>query len=310
MGAGDRLFDEQDAGDQPLQRRRILHPPPQFKQRRDIVVLLVAVKGDEVRALEAIENGGNLRQPRQIGVAIAADLELEITVAIGRHDFLERFRQAVADKPGMTADDIDQPDGMARGDGNRRRQLREKARDVECGKILAVAAQQHRIDAGPVVVHALIERTAERLEKCVEDRTVELRRTVIGHQCVETVCGAGLDLLAVMRGEMAERRSRLVVDIGTGREPQRQPQLVEIVLVRKRQVLVKPFRRKHLGGGAPLRTAVGKFDTHAHETLRRLGQRHHAEPEWHSQVDVSLEEADLAHAEQGGRHAIAVRFRR
>src|SRR6185312_17002791 len=66
----------------------------------------------------------------------------------------------------------------------------------------------------------------------------------------------------------------------------------------------------HLGGGAPLRTAVGKFDTHAHETLRRLGQRHHAEPEWHSQVDVSLEEADLAHAEQGGRHAIAVRFRR
>ena len=210
----------------------------------------------------------------------------------------------------MAADDIDQPDGMARGDGSRRRQLREKTRHVECGKILAVAAQQHRIDAGEVVVHALIERTAERPEKCVEDRAVELRRAVIGEQRVETVCGAGLDLLAIMRGEMAERRSRLAVDIGTGREPQRQPQLVEIVLVRQRQVLVKPFRRQHLGGGAPLRTAVGELDTHAHETLRRLGQRHHAEPERHSQVNVSLEETDLAHAEQGRRHAAAARCRR
>ena len=185
-----------------------------------------------------------------------------------------------------------------------------KRAHVECGKILAVAAQQHRIDAGPVVVHALIERTAERPEKCVEDRTVELRRTVIGHQRVEAVCGAGLDLLAVMRGEMAERGSRLAVDIGAGREPQRQPQLVEIVLVRKRQVLVKPFRREHFGGGAPLRTAVGKLDTNAHETLRRLGQRHHAEPKRHTQVDVSLEETDLAHAEQGRNHAIAAARRR
>ena len=199
---------------------------------------------------------------------------------------------------------------MARGDGACRRQLREKTRHVEFGKIARVAAQQRRIDTGEVVAHALIERTAERQEKCVENGAVELRRTVIGDQRIETVGGAGLDLLAVMRGEMAERRSCLAVDIGAGREPKRQPQLVEIVLVRQRQVLVEPFRRQHLGGGAPLRTAVGKLDTNAHETLRRLGQRHHAEPERHSQVNVSFVEANLAHGEQGRRHATAVRCRR
>ena len=309
MGAGDRLFDEQNARDQPLQERRILHPAPQFEQRRDIIVLFVAVKRDEVRPSQAIENGGNLGQSGQIGVEVAANLELEIAVAVGRHDFLQRFRQAIADLSGMTADRVDQPDGMARGDGARRCQLREKTRHVETGKVLAVAAQQRRIDTGEVVVHAGIERTTKRPEQRVEDGTVELRRAVIGHQRVEAVRGAGLDLLAVMRGEMAKRGSCLAVDIGAGREPQRQPQLVEIILVRQRQVLVEPFRGEQFCGGAPLRSAVGKLDTNAHEALRRLGECHDAEPERHPQPDVSFVENNLAHAEQRRSHAVIARQR-
>ena len=68
VGAGDRLFDEQDARDQPLQLRRFLHPAPQLEQRRDVVILLVAVERDEIGLGRAVQHGGDLDQPRQIGV--------------------------------------------------------------------------------------------------------------------------------------------------------------------------------------------------------------------------------------------------
>ena len=226
-------------------------------------------------------------------------------MAVGRDDFLQRFRQLIADLSRVAANDVDQTDGVARGDGGRRGQQREKARHVETGQIACAAAEQCRIDTGEVVANPFIERTTERQEKRVENGAVELRRTVIGDQRIETVGGAGLDLLAIMRGEMAERRSCLAVDISACREPKRQPQLIEIVLVRQRQVLVEPFRRQQLGGAAPLRTAVGKLDPNPDKTLWRLGQRHHAEPERHPQMNVSLIETNLTDGAEGSGHATA-----
>ena len=123
--------------------------------------MLVAVERDEIRLGRAIQHGGNLDQPRQIGIDVAADLELEIADAVGRHDFFQRFRQAIADLSRMAADDIDQSDGVARGDGIRRLQLREKARHVEPAEIADAAVQPRRIDAGEVAAQAVIERTAE-----------------------------------------------------------------------------------------------------------------------------------------------------
>ena len=130
----------------------------------------------------AIQHGGNLDQSRQIGINVAANLELEIAVAVGCYGFLQRFRQAVANLSRMAADDIDQPYGMARGDGVRRCKLREKTRQVEFGEIVDIVAQQRRIDTGEVVAHAVVERAANRQEKRIENGAIELRRAVIGDQ--------------------------------------------------------------------------------------------------------------------------------
>jgi hypothetical protein len=185
----------------------------------------------------------------------------------------------------------------------------QAARHIESGEIAGVAAEQRGIDTGEIVAHAVIERTTKRRQKRIENGAVELGWAVIGGQRIEAVGGAGLDLFAVMRGEMAERRSCLGVDIGAGGEPERQAQLLEIILVRQCHVLVEPFWRQQLGGATPLRTAVGKFDTRAHKALRRLGERHHTEPERHTQVDVSFVETNLANGEEGRIHVAAARSR-
>ena len=121
------------------QLRRCLHAPPQFEQRFDVVILLVAVERDEIRLRRRIEYRGDFDQPLQIGNDIAADLELEIAVAVGRHHLLQRFRQTVADLVRMTGNDIHQADSVASGDRFGGRQLRKKSRHVE--------ARQTRADA-------------------------------------------------------------------------------------------------------------------------------------------------------------------
>ena len=135
MGAGDRLFDEDRAGDQPLELRRRLHAPPQIEQRLDVVVLLVAVERGEIRLGARIEYRRDLAQPLQIGGHIAADLKLEIAVAVGGHHLFQRFRQSVADLAGMTGDDVDQPNRVPCGDCFGGRELREKAGRIEAREI-------------------------------------------------------------------------------------------------------------------------------------------------------------------------------
>ena len=80
---------------QALQPRRALHAPPQIEQGGEIVVLLVAVERGMIGAGDRVQHRRDLGEALQIGVDVAADLELEEGVAVGRDDFFERLRQAV-----------------------------------------------------------------------------------------------------------------------------------------------------------------------------------------------------------------------
>ena len=303
MGTGDRLLDEQDARRQPLELRRVLHAPPQVEQRGDVVVLFVAVEGDEIGLGNAIDDAGDVDQPRQIGRGIAADLEFEVAVAVGGDDLFQRFRQSIVDLSRVAANDVDKADGMARGDAIGGLKSREKMRHSETRQIGQMAGEEQRIDAGKIGAHAVVERTIERQEQRIENSAIDLGRSEIGDQRIEMPPDAGFDLLAVMGGEMAEGGAGLAIRITAGGKPERQAQLSEVVLIRQRQILVEPFRRQQFGGRAPLRTAIGKFDADAHKALWRLGQCHDAKAKRHPKADVTLVEPHLPDKEMRAGHA-------
>ena len=98
--------------------------------------MLVAVERDEIRPGDAIQHGRNFGQPCQIGIEIAADLELEVAVAVGGDDFFQRFRQIITDLSRMAANDVDQPTVWRAAMRLAGCQQREKARHVEAGQIL------------------------------------------------------------------------------------------------------------------------------------------------------------------------------
>ena len=83
-------------------------------------------------------------------------------------------------------------------------------------------------------------------------------------------------------------------EIGSARQLQHAPQLVEVVLVGQRQVLVEPLGRHHLGGRAPFAPAIGELDARAGERLRAFGERHHAEAEGQPQHNRPLVQLDFA----------------
>ena len=118
-----------------LQRRLGLHRAPQVEHRLDVLVLLVAVEGDVQRPGDAVEDAGDAHQPLEVGAAVAADLELEAALAVGRDDFGERLGQAVLDaRAGRLVggrDRVDQADGVARLDARRRPQAGEEGGEVE-----------------------------------------------------------------------------------------------------------------------------------------------------------------------------------
>ena len=176
--------------------------------------------------------------------------------------------------------------------------LREKTRHIEAGKIGQTRGQQAWIDPDQVALHRLVKRNAQAFAQGVEHGAIDLRGPEIGHQRIETVRRAGGDLVVIPAGEMSERRARPIgLQIGVGREPQRKSKLVEIVLVRQRQILVEPFGRQQFGGGAPMRLPAGQLDAGAHKTLRRLGKRNHAEAKRHAQAHGSLVKLHVADEE-------------
>ena len=303
MLAVDRLLDEQDARDQALQLRRSLHAPPQIEQRFEIVILLVAVERDVVGPGDAVQHGRDFHQPLQIGVDHAAHLELEKSVAIGGNHLCQRLRQAVGGGAGMAGDGVDQADRVACGNARRRHQLREEPRQVEARQVRDLRRQQRGIDAGQIGAHGVVERAASAAAQGVEHGAVDLGRTEARDQRVEAERRPLGNLPLVMGGEMAERGARSGrLRISGGGEHERKPQLLEIVLVGEREILVEPLGRQQLRRRSPMRAAIGKLDPHAHERLRRLGERDNAEPKGQSQAHSPFVEEHVSNGEEGCRH--------
>ena len=151
-------------------------------------------------------------------------------------------------------------------------------------------ARERRSASMPTRLSRMRRRTSsQRCAKRIENRAIDLRRAEIGDQRIEAVCGA--------RPRSARHSGRrngrtpcaaLPSRYSVGGDAQRKPQLIEIVLVREREVLVEPFGRQQFGGRPPNANRHRAVRCERGRTLRRLRQRDHAEAERHPQAHVSL----------------------
>ena len=241
--------------------------------------------------VDAIEDTGDLGQALEVGRDVAADLQLEVALAVSGDDFGQGLRQAVADRLRRGQDRVDHADGVAGVDARRRPQAGQKTVHIET---IEVRRQPCRLDAGEVAAHRLEEGDPLDPAKAVQDGAIQQRRAEAGDQRVQAVGGTPGDLLPVGAGVEAERGCGACVGIEFGCDRQGPAQLLEVVLVGERQVLVEPFRRQHLRRHAPALAPVPGPDPNPGEGLRCRRQRHHAEAEGHPEDDVALVEADLA----------------
>src|SRR5262249_19891616 len=76
--------------------------------------------------------------------------------------------------------------------------------------------------------------------------------------------------------------------VGLARQGQRETKLVEVLLVGEGRVLVEPFGREHLGGGALGLAPVVEPDAGPQKGLRRRGERGGAEAKRHPELHVAL----------------------
>ena len=107
----------------------------------------------------AIQHRRDLGKALQISVRVAADLELEEGVAIGRNDLLQRFRQSVMDVIRVAGDGVNQPDGVASGDALRGRQIARGTVACRSGPTpVTRAGNRAGIDAGQIGSHR-VDRT-------------------------------------------------------------------------------------------------------------------------------------------------------
>ena len=230
-----------------------------------------------------------------VGLERAADLELEIAVAVGGDHLLQALRQAVvqplARRLGLRQR-IDQPDGVAHEDRRRRRKLGEECLEIEAREV----GRGRGREAEPVGAHQLEHRArssrpsasmiARSISASPNEATSPLR------PCARKPRGAPLPPRRTGR-----RRCRFRHRARACARCERAAQLVEIVLVGQSRRLVEPFRHQQLGGNPLAFASVGEPHARAHERLRRLGQRHHAETERQPQLDRPLVERRLDEAQ-------------
>jgi hypothetical protein len=212
--------------------------------------LLVAVERD-VQSGDAVEDARDPDQPLEIGTAVAADLELEATLAVGGDDFLERLGQAVVDARarGLVArrDRIDEADRVARLDARGRREAGQEGAEVEAAEIGNDGVRRH---ASEVAAHRRPETDAEHAADGVEHRAVEQRVAIARDQRRQLEAAAGPQLVPVVVGEQVERRRQRRFAVRVGSDLDRLAQLVLVVGVAQRRVLVEPLRGEHFGGVA------------------------------------------------------------
>ena len=300
-GALDRLLDEQRGGDQPFQRRRLAHAPPQLGDALDAVVLLVAVERCPVVAGVPVEHGRDLGKPRQVRRDVAADLQLVVPAAIVPHDLFQGLRQPIVDalRGRLIArhDRVEQADRVAHGDVAAGLQASQEPREVIAGQI---RRQVCRLYARHVAADHVGKGQAHGPPERIEDGAIEERRAIGGHQRHQAEVGAARQLLFIGIGIKPERRAPSPRPVKLDGEPQGLAQLVEVLRIAEGRVLVEPLGAQRLGGDADRRAPVLERNTSADHGLRALGDGDDAEAERQAQRVVALEALDRVQLDLGG----------
>src|SRR5690606_26319000 len=95
-----RLFDEEDRTVELVQRRPRADRLHQAGEIVEALVLLVAVERDRELSADLPQQPGYLLQTRNVGIGVAAHLDLEIANPIVVQIVGQRLRQAIADALG------------------------------------------------------------------------------------------------------------------------------------------------------------------------------------------------------------------
>ena len=249
-----------------------------------------------------VEDAGDAHQPVEVGPAVAADLELEAALAVGRDDFVERLGQAVVDaRAGRLVgrdDRVDQADGVARLDARApARRPARKAVKSNAPRSGMIGCGHH---AGQVAAHRRPEADAEQAADGVEDAAVDERVAEAGDERRQAELAAGAQLVAVVVGVEVERASTAAPRGRPRRRARSTSELVLVLRVAERRVLVEPLGGEHLGGVAEAFAAVVEADVDANERLHALGDGDDAEAERQAQAKRLLERLDAEHLELRG----------
>ncbi len=164
-----RLLDVERALGKTRQLRGRVEPLLEARERVEVRILLVAVERHRVRC-KAVEDGGDIGEPGDVGIGIAAELELEIRVAVRRDDLPQRARQGVLGRR-IVIEWIEHAHGVARRDAGPRLQRAQKAIEIEAMQV----GGQRCVDAGRVGAHGVSERCSQRAAQRIEHGAVEHR---------------------------------------------------------------------------------------------------------------------------------------
>ncbi len=141
--------------------------------------MLVAVERHRVPG-QPVEDRCDPHQSRNVGLGVAAELDLEIAIAVRGDHLFERRRQAVVRALRIVAgvERIEDADRVPRGDRRSRFQAAQKSVEVEPGEI----GRQARVDAGKIGADRVCKRDIERAAERIEQRAVDQRRAVACRQ--------------------------------------------------------------------------------------------------------------------------------
>jgi len=132
---------------------------------------------------QPVEDRGDPQQSRDVGVDVAAELDLEIAIAVRGDHLFQRRRLAVVRTLHIVAgiERVEHADRMPRGDRRSRLQAAQKSVEVEPGQI----GSQAHVDAGEIGPDSLCERDIERAAKRIEQRAVDQRRAIACGQRIQ-----------------------------------------------------------------------------------------------------------------------------
>ena len=302
---GDGLFEIAGAGDQPLQPGFGGETVQHFDGRGGIGELLVAVQGHPVVG-QPVEHGGDGLEAVDIRRRVAAELELEVAVAVAGDHRFQAHGQPVAGVVGhlRLRDRIGEAHGVADGDAVERPKVRQEPVDIGTAEIMG---QQTGRQPDPVGAHRLRKRQVQKPANGIHQRPGHQGGTELGRQPRQGRQGVALALFQPA-DQGGNRPPAQIAFRQAGGRAQGSAELVDRLGRGQRRRLVEPFGHHQLGprtGRLPSR--CGLPDGELHEGLGCLGHRHRTEAERQPERYRPLPDPDGVdrHGGGAGHHAEA-----